>query len=116
MVEYLNYKGQEFPLIYDYYGQSRLKMAHEEALEKDTTLKGNEVIEIMLFCSLEAGHEFLDKPFRIKKKDAEGKEVWKEITKKDVAFMLGVVGPEAVSKKLEKFMPKASEEDSDKKK
>lgn len=116
MCEYITYKGQEFPLIYDWYAQSRLLMAREEAESKNKTLSIVDSTEITLFYSIEAGCEALDRSFTIKKKDASGKEVEMPLSMKDVAFMIGAVGQEEINDKLSKFLPKNEDDEDEAKK
>jgi len=111
MIKTLEYKGQEIPMLYNYYCTSRLKL-HADNIKRteDRVLSDVETIETMLYYAIEAGCEFLDKPFKIKKKDA-----LVDITKKDVAFILGHIGAERISELLESFMGEVDEEEDKKK-
>ena len=65
----------------------------------------------MLFYSLEAGFEFLNKDFQIRKG-----EKLVDVTMKDAGFILGEVGADRISETLEKFSVRDPDGDSDKKK
>lgn len=102
MVDFIKYKGQEFPMVFDFYVQSRIRLVVDEAAANGKKLHGIELLEYMVFYCIESGCDALDKSFTIKK-TIDGREIVREITMKDVAFMISETGPEVVADKINKF-------------
>ena len=103
MVEVFTYKGQEFPLLYNHYAERKVLNDVAESKLRGQVVTPYEAEEFMVYYSIEAGCEFTDRPFTMKRK-IDGKEIDVPLTKKDVSFMLGFI-QEEIDEKLKKFFP-----------
>ena len=104
MVEYVEYKGQRYPFVYDYYAMSRMQGIKDE-------VKENELFDYLVYYSIESGCNLVDQPFTIKKGDKEC-----EFTPKDAAFLIGSVGVEKIISMRDQFIDDEAAGDVDDKK
>jgi len=103
MVEWIEYKGQKFPFVYNYYAMSN-------SIGRKDKIDDEKLLDHLVFYSIEAGCEEMDKPFTIKKGD---KEV--DLTVKDAGFIIGKVTPDYINGLILKFRGKEEDEDGKKK-
>ena len=104
MVEFIKYRGQEFPFVYNYYVISRLKKVSKEISEE-------EMFEHMLYYGIEAGCWEKDIEMNIEK----GGKV-RPLTPKDCAFIIADIGIEKVNELIKSAIGGDNSNQEDKKK
>ncbi len=104
MVEWIEYKGQKFPFVYNYYAMSN-SIGRKDKIDEE------KLLDHLVFYAIEAGCEEMDKPFTIKKGGEE-----RELTVKDVGFMIGKLGPNVFNDFIVKHRGEATQDEGGKKK
>lgn len=107
MIEYVEYKGQELPFLYDFYVISRLRVVKE----KNENIETFELVDYLIYYSIKNGCNEINRPFTITVNDKE-----RELTIEDAGFIYGKLGQEKLDKLLVKFVGEAVEDKDSKKK